>query len=162
LDELLERFGREIQEVAYLILRDRGDAEDVMCETLLAALDRAGSLRDPAALRPWLLRIAARRAVDARRRRLRLVSLSMGHDRPMPSVDEAQHLAVMAALDDLSPRARAAVVLHYYSDLPVADVANALGTSPNTVKTQLRRALDRMRVALADEPAPTVSEVARG
>ncbi len=53
LGDLLERYGREIQGVAYLILRDRAAAEDVVVETLLIAFDRRGSLRDPDALRPW-------------------------------------------------------------------------------------------------------------
>jgi len=52
LADLLERYGREIQGVAYLILRDRATAEDVLVDTLLTALDRGDTLRDPGALRP--------------------------------------------------------------------------------------------------------------
>ena len=56
-------------------------------------------------------------------------------------------------MDDLPPRTRAAVVLRYYADLPVEDVAAAMGTSVNTAKTQLREALAHLRRALADAPA---------
>jgi hypothetical protein len=52
LDELLERYGRDIDGVAYLILRDRSAAEDVVIETLLTALGHGRDLRDPDALRP--------------------------------------------------------------------------------------------------------------
>ncbi len=52
---------------------------------------------------------------------------------------------------------RAAVVLRYYADLSVDEVAVALGKSPNTIKAQLQTALDRLRVHLA-EPM-TVSPV---
>jgi RNA polymerase sigma factor (sigma-70 family) len=45
---------------------------------------------------------------------------------------------------------RAAVVLRYYADLPVEEVAKALGKSPNTIKAQLQTALDRLRTSLAD------------
>ena len=48
---------------------------------------------------------------------------------------------------------RAAVVLRYYSDLPVEAVAAALGKSPNTIKAQLQTALDRLRRSLADPAA---------
>jgi hypothetical protein len=58
LDDLLATYGREIQAVAWLILRDRADAEDVTVETLLTAWDRILDLRQDDALRPWLLRIA--------------------------------------------------------------------------------------------------------
>ena len=46
LADLLATYGREIQAVAYLILRDRAAAEDVVVETLLTAYDKAGSIRD--------------------------------------------------------------------------------------------------------------------
>jgi DNA-directed RNA polymerase specialized sigma24 family protein len=55
LADLLERHGREIQGVAYLILRDRAEAEDVLMDTLLTALERGASLRDPSALRAMRL-----------------------------------------------------------------------------------------------------------
>lgn len=65
LDDLLGRYGREMQAVAYLVLRDRAAAEDAVAEALLIALDRGQDLRDDEALRPWLLRIATNRAVRA-------------------------------------------------------------------------------------------------
>lgn len=46
LDALLATYGRELQAVAYLILRDRPAAEDVVIETLLTAFERAGQIRD--------------------------------------------------------------------------------------------------------------------
>ncbi len=53
---------------------------------------------------------------------------------------------------------RAAVVLRFYADLSVEGVAEALGVSPNTVKSQLQAAFDHLRTALADE-APGTAEV---
>jgi DNA-directed RNA polymerase specialized sigma24 family protein len=61
LAELHDRYGRDMQAVAYLIVRDRAAAEDIVADSLLAALDHGRSLRDDDALRPWLLRIAALR-----------------------------------------------------------------------------------------------------
>jgi RNA polymerase sigma factor (sigma-70 family) len=61
-------------------------------------------------------------------------------------------------LASLPPRIRAAVVLRYYADLSVDEVAAALGTSRNTVKTQLRIGLDRLRDHLRNErPDPPAS-----
>jgi RNA polymerase sigma-70 factor (ECF subfamily) len=166
LEELLGRYGREIQTVAYLILRDRADAEDVLADTLLKALDRASSLRDPDALRPWLLRMATNLSLSRRRRGARLTVLEVAGDAPVPvGPDATDRLALLDGIAALPLRTRAAVVLHYYADLSVADVATTMGTSPNPVKTQLRQALERLRVALGERPAtagvPAV-EVARG
>lgn len=150
LSDLLERFGREIQGVAYLILRDRAAAEDVVVDTLLTALDRGDTLRNPDALRPWLLRIAVNRALSVRRSSSRVVQLHVLPDRPARWADEDERLTLLGVVDRLAPRMRAAVVLRYYADLTVRDVAEVLGTSENTVKTQLREALEQMRRSLAD------------
>src|SRR3954453_10194768 len=78
---LIDPYGREIQAVAYLILRDRALAEDVTIETLLTAFDRGGSIRDDAALRPWLLRVATNKALTVRRWGARVVDLAVLPDR---------------------------------------------------------------------------------
>jgi RNA polymerase sigma factor (sigma-70 family) len=147
--------------VAFLILGDRAAAEDVVADTLLTAFDKAGSIRDPAALRAWLLRVASNRAISARRRSGRVVALDAAPDRAAPAdvaAEAASRVTLRAALDELPPRTRAAVVLRYYADLPVEGVAAALGTSPNTVKTQLRTGLERLRASLADPAAAPGAE----
>jgi DNA-directed RNA polymerase specialized sigma24 family protein len=53
----------------------------------------------------------------------------------------------MAAVDQLPVEMRAAVVLHYFADLSVDDVARAMGKSPNTIKSQLRVGLGQLRTA---------------
>jgi RNA polymerase sigma factor (sigma-70 family) len=150
LDDLLARYGRELQGVAYLILRDRAAAEDVVVDTLLMALERGEQLRDEMALRPWLLRIATNRALGVRRSGARVVTLTVLPDRADTTHDEDDRLALLAAVDRLAPRTRAAVVLRYYADMSVRDVAETLGTSENTVKTQLREALAHLRTTLGN------------
>ena len=148
LAELLDQHGREIQGVAYLILRNASDAEDVLMDTLIAALDRGSSLRDGMALRRWLLKIATNLALGRQRRFRRVTWLQVMPDSPAPAIDVAEHVALVQGLAALPIRSRAAVVLHYYADLPVAEVAAVMGTSQNTVKSQLRTGLARLRESL--------------
>jgi RNA polymerase sigma factor (sigma-70 family) len=160
LADLLDRYGREIQAVAYLVVRDRAAAEDIVADSLLAALDHGRSLRDDDALRPWLLRIATNKALRHRQRAARVVELQLVEgtvaEHKGPTADDS--LALWEAVRDLPPRMRAAVGLRYYLDLPVEPVAEVLEVSPNTIKTQLKSALAHLRTALADEPLP-VAEV---
>jgi RNA polymerase sigma-70 factor (ECF subfamily) len=146
-DRLLAEHGVEIQAVAQVILRDRDEAADVLEETVVTAWEKVSSLRDPGALRPWLLRIATNRALARRRMAARLVSLDVAVE-PLaadPRGAVEVHLAILEGLRVLAPRERAAIALHYLADLPVDEVARAMGTSPNTVKTQLREALEKLR-----------------
>src|SRR5689334_4480335 len=123
---LLDAYGREIQGVAYLILRDRALAEDVTIETLLTAFERGGSIRDDSALRPWLLRVATNKALSVRRSGARVVHLAVLPDSLHPgdlAADASDRVALLQAVGALPIQMRAAVVLRYYADLSVEGVA---------------------------------------
>jgi RNA polymerase sigma-70 factor (ECF subfamily) len=153
LADLLALYGRDMQAVAYLIVRDRAAAEDIVADSLLVALDHGRHLRDDDALRPWLLRIATNMALRHRQRGARIVELDviqgMAAETRGPGAD--QSVALWQAVRTLPPRMRAAVGLRYYLDLPVDQVADILDVSPNTIKTQLKAALAHLRTALADD-----------
>jgi RNA polymerase sigma factor (sigma-70 family) len=162
LGQLLESYGRELQAVAYLIVRDRLEAEDIVIETLLTAFERGASIRDERALRAWLLRVATNQALGRRRRTARLVRLDMAPDTAGPrdlASDASTRVTLLDGIDSLPIQMRAAVALRYYADLSVDEVAAALGKSPNTIKAQLQTALDRLRIHLADPLGTSVGGV---
>jgi RNA polymerase sigma-70 factor (ECF subfamily) len=164
LDDLLATYGKQIQGVAYLILRDRADAEDVVVETLLTAYERAGDLRDETAFRPWLMRIATNHALGMRRSQSRIVRLHVvsDHGGGDPGTASTDRVTLLDGVADLPLQIRAAVVLRYYADLSVEDVAITLNKSPNTIKAQLQTALDRLRISLADPLGASSSEATHG
>ena len=153
LDRLLSVHGAEIQAVAFLILRNERDAEETLSDTLLTAWRKIGSLRDPERLRPWLLTTATRLALRRRRRFVpQVISLDLAPDMPAADRSPVDRLALRDAINALPPRMRAVVALHDVADLPLSEVAAALGRSENTIKSQLREARMRLRRALIDEP----------
>jgi RNA polymerase sigma factor (sigma-70 family) len=161
LGDLLSAYGRELQAVAYLILRDRAAAEDVVIETLLTAFERGGDIRDERALRAWLLRVATNHALAVRRRTNRITRLDLVPDYAGPGDlggESANRVALLDGIADLPEQMRAAVVLRYYADLSVDEVAAALGKSPNTIKAQLQTALDRLRIHFADPVGSSLPE----
>lgn len=161
LADLLDAYGRELQSVAYLIVRDRAEAEDIVIETLLTAFEKGGSIRDERALRAWLLRVATNQALASRRRSARTVRLEIVPDRAAGGdlgLDSSTRIALLDGIADLPIQMRAALVLRYYADLSVDEVATTLGKSPNTIKAQLQTALDRLRVHLADPLGTSLGE----
>ena len=151
--------------VTQAMLSDPDEAEEVVLEAFAAAWDRVGSLgEEHDALLPWLLRIARNRAIDRLRRRRRWrVKLERAQaygelppDRVRPTeVDEAArpgwhvHESVHAALARLPAEQREAVQLAYFQGLTHSEIAGRLGIPMGTVKTRLRLAFDKLRVALA-------------
>ncbi|MGH2455830.1 MAG: RNA polymerase sigma factor [Candidatus Limnocylindria bacterium] len=136
---------------ARVMTMDEAEAEDLVQWTIETALRKGDQLRDPGALRPWLFRIQGREAVRLRRRMQAFVRWDAEWPEPIaPVEDRADFLAVREAIGSLPRRTRAALVLHYMIGLSVGDTASALGTSANTVKTQLRHGLARVREELKD------------
>jgi len=132
--------------VAYVVLGDRAESEDVAQETLARALVRWKKVS--AYAEPWVVRVAGNLAIDRVRRQQRTRGLPASH---VPGVD-AQRVDLQRALLALSPKQREVVVLRYLVDLPEAEVAETLGCSVGTVKTHASRGLAALRKSL--EPAP--------
>jgi RNA polymerase sigma-70 factor (ECF subfamily) len=152
LGEALQRHTPILLAAARALLRNEADARDLVQTTLEIASRKAGDLRDPSAIRAWLLAIQVREAFRLRRRLAHLVRLSpdIVELSPSPGLD-ADVIALRTALAKLPARARAAVVLHYFADLSVADVARAMGISHNTTKGHLKVGLARLREELKDD-----------
>ena len=152
LGDALQREAPILLAAARAIVLDDREAEDLVQATFEIAIRRIGDLREPAALRAWLLTIQAREAFRVKRRIRRILHLDPTIAEvpasPAPTTDD---IVLRDALRRLPPRVRAAIVLHHLAGLPVADVAAALGTSPNTVKTQLKLGLERLRRDLGDD-----------
>ena len=152
LSEAFERQAPILLAAARALLRNEADARDLVQTTLEIASRKAGDLRDPAALRAWLLAIQVREAFRLRRRLAHLVRLSPDIVEISPSPGpETDVIALRAALAKLPPRSRAAVVLHYLADLSVANVARTMGISENTTKGHLKAGLVRLREELRDD-----------
>lgn len=139
--------------LAGLLLGNAGDAEDVGQEALVTAWRSFDSLRDRERFAAWLDRILVNACRDRLRRR-RLVRFVPIDGQPAPMTDPfaavLDHDAVLRHLATLDPDERAVVVLHYWADLPLTEVATRLDVAVGTVKSRLHRALSRMR---ADMPA---------
>lgn len=136
---------------ARLLTRNDADARDLVQATLEIAIRNAADLRDPQAAPAWLLTIQAREAFRLRRRLARLIPLGATGLEAVAPAPDADSVTLRWALGQLSPRVRAAIVLHHMAGLSVAEVAGAVGVSPNTVKTQLRHGLARLRELLSDD-----------
>ena len=156
--ELVERHGAMVLRVCEKILGDSHDAHDAFQATFLLLVRKAGSIRSRESVGEWLFRIARRVAVragvDAARRRQRLEAL-MAERRSSPACAGAtpqdtgpDHDSVIAEVDRLPERYRAAVVLHYFEGLSTEATARRLGCARGTVLSRLSRARERLRSRL--------------
>lgn len=134
--------------LAFGMLHNREAAEDAVQEAAMKAWRRLGNLRPGAEMRPWFLGIVANQCRSTARGRW--WSVSRLDDEPEPSErafeDEVLRGAdIRAALRRLPPDHREVLVLRYYLDLPIDEVAAVLGVAEGTVKSRVNRALAGMR-----------------
>ena len=154
--ELVERYREVAFRTAWLITRSSADAEDAAQDAFVKAYYALARFRAGEAFRPWILRIVSNEAKNRRRsagRRERLVQRiadDRGPGGAAPSPETAvlggeRRAALVARLEQLPERERLVVTFRYLLELSEAETARALGIRPGTVKSQLSRALERLR-----------------
>jgi RNA polymerase sigma-70 factor (ECF subfamily) len=159
-------FVARLDSAARLILRDQELARDAVQEGFIRAWRSLPSLRDPDRFEGWLRSLVARSCMDILRRRGRRpieVELTATDG---PAIDDvASAMADRDLLDlilrRLPPDQRAVVVLRYFFDLEVPEIAATLGIPLGTAKSRLHRSMSLMRSALADID-PEHAPIAKG
>ncbi len=151
-EEFVHASARSLRRTAYLLCGDWQRAEDATQDALVKLYVAWPRLRRLGAPRAYAHRAVTTAVVDQSRRpwRREVVTDVLPERRIDPVGETDRRLAVLAALEELPDRRRVCVVLRYFADLSVAETAAALGIGDGTVKSQTSRALDQLRVSLAD------------
>ena len=141
--------------VAYAVLRQREDAEDVAQETLARAFQRLDTLRSPERVRAWLVRMCWRSALDHRRARQRRERREEAAVRgalvPTPEELAAEsefRERLLAAIDDLPEKQRIVVILCGLQGQDSRQVASLLELPDGTVRSRLHAARQRLMEVL--------------
>jgi RNA polymerase sigma-70 factor (ECF subfamily) len=164
LEVLVRRYQVRAVRAAYLVVRDRALAEDIVQTAFVRAYERIDQFDPRRPFAPWFLRIVVNDAVKAASRRKRVVSLEAAREGELALADlladpapgpanlaEAAETrqAVWDALGRLPPPQRAAIILRYYLGLNEAEMAAKLTCPRGTVKWRLHAARKRLQALLS-------------
>ena len=139
--------------VAYSYAKGVEDAWDIVHDSIekgLRAIERAAY---PESMNAWFYRILINTSLDFLKKRKRWI-----HYEPealevmIETVDQYQDFDLHEALESLPSVIKTIIVLRYFEDLKISDIATILGENENTVKTRLYKGLKLLRVALEEEP----------
>ena len=154
---LFDRYWTLAWRTAYAVTADRGLADDAGQDAFVKAFGALDRFDENQPFAPWLKRITINAAVDSLRRRRRL---EIVHDEESvyhawtlseSADDDLRRWAVADAVSALGTGKRIVVVLHYWLDLPLEDIAGVLGLPIGTVASRLARAKEELRGVLEDE-----------
>ena len=146
---LMESYGDAMLRMCYLSLHDVMLAEDAVQDSFLKAYQKWHTFRGECSEKTWLMRIAVNTCRDYRRRawmrwndrRVDVEQLILPGGTPVDSADDTVIRAVMV----LPPREKEAVLLRYYQQMKLGEIAHALGIPEGTVTSRLNRARVRLR-----------------
>jgi RNA polymerase sigma factor (sigma-70 family) len=162
--QLVKASAPRLKGVANLILRDRERAEDALQDALLLAWRDLRALRDPDAWDAWLRRLTVNACYKAAKkaRKQSLVELHVPLDTgaartPDSATAIAEREWVLSKLGRLDIDRRTVLVLHYYLDLPLTEVAEILDIPYGTAASRLHRGLEAMRTSMRAPPEITPS-----
>ncbi len=144
--ELFDQQYRPMVELAYRIVGNRAEAEEVVQDAFVEIVRRWRSILNPGGYLRVSVANGARRVLRQRDRQRNA----------LPTNDEAvlmsdSNLYLLDALDQLPERHRTALVLAYYGDFSIAEIAQALGCRPGTAKSLVHRGVRRLRKELDDD-----------
>jgi RNA polymerase sigma-70 factor (sigma-E family) len=149
-DDFVVARGQSLTKLAHLLSHDRGEAEDLVQETLASAYARWHKIERADYPEAYVRRMMVNRHISLwRRHRGRVEPRHVLPERTVPDPSATSDLshALRDIVRTLPAKQRAAVVLRYYADYADADIAEALGCSPATVRSQISRALTTLRGA---------------
>jgi RNA polymerase sigma-70 factor (ECF subfamily) len=158
---LAEQYRSTLFGTAYLMMRDKGLAEDVVQEALIQIWKHLPAFRLQSRLKTWLVRIVINEVKQQIRRKKPIVIPLESANDETGSLDEPETALIRSeerhslkqALARLQPEQRETVVLRYYSELTIPEIAAVTGQREGTIKSRLSRALDRLSEILGNERA---------
>ena len=137
--------------LAYSYVHNEADALDVVQESACKAIIQCKKLKDTTKLLPWLCRIVVNTSLDLLRNQIK--------EQPAEELPEAaaedkyEELDLKKALNRLEPENRTVIILRYFEDMKIEDIALVVDENVNTVKTRLYRSLKKLRIQLDDTAA---------
>lgn len=143
-----------IYRLAYSYVKNKEDALDIVQEAIYKALSSIGLLKNPESVKSWLFRIVVTTSLDFLRKHKKVQFIddesleyhSSGAEDIYPDID------LVRSLNNLPLKYRNVIVLRYFEDLKIEEVAEILNENVNTVKTRLYQALQLLRNSMQEEP----------
>lgn len=151
LTAFMEQYEKDLLNLCFVYLQDLSLAEDALQETFLKAFKSLHRFRGECSEKTWLIKIAINTCKDIRRgawfrfvnRKVTLESL------PAPAIQpKTENVFLTLAIMELPPKEREVILLYYYENMTVTEVAQALGISGAAVSKRLKRARQKLEFAL--------------
>ncbi len=153
-DQLMQRYQELIYTIAYGFTRSPDDALDICQNAFLKAYQKLGSFEGKSTFKSWLARIAYHEAVDWSRRGKTHRQADNPETDDLPAIeknadelisDEEDQIGLLNSLFRINERYRQAIILRYYNDFSLKEIARTLHCSEGVIKSMLHRGIRQLK-----------------
>ncbi|WP_066322445.1 sigma-70 family RNA polymerase sigma factor [Bacillus sp. FJAT-29814] len=145
---LFQKYEQEVYKIAFIHVNNQNDALDVVQETAYRSFKSIKELKEPKYFKTWLIKIAINCSLDILRRRKNVVQLKPKFEELISgdvNEDIISEMTVQRLIQDLNEDEKGVIILRFYDDLTIKEVAETLNIPLGSVKTILYRALNKLR-----------------
>lgn len=138
--------------VAYSYVKNADNALDIMQESVYKAILHIDSLQDISSINTWFYRIIVNTSIDFLRKQKKVIPVD---DEILESFvlevnDKYENFDLKRAMDNLPEKYRTVVILRYFEDLKIKEIAEIINENTNTIKTRLYKSLKLLRIKMND------------
>lgn len=158
LDTLMDTYGLPLTKLTFSYVQDWGKAQEIVQDVFLTCYEQYNKRHTIQSYKAWIYRIAINRAKDYYRTAWfkRIIVKDSGFDQQLPAALHAEHFVIQQETNEalahtvltLPTKYREVILLYYYEELSVHEVATILRCGDNTVKTRLKRAREKLKTLL--------------
>jgi RNA polymerase sigma-70 factor, ECF subfamily len=150
--DLIQEEKNKLYRMAFLYVKNENDALDILQETIYKAFISIQNLKEPNYFSTWLSKILINTSLDFIKKRNRVI--------PFEEVEQPKNhhqqkmeekLDLMEAIKKLDAQYKSAIILRYYKDLTIKQIAEILECPEGTVKTNIHRGLQKLKTELGEE-----------
>jgi RNA polymerase sigma-70 factor, ECF subfamily len=144
---LFQQYQEDIYRMAYVYVKNKDDALDIVQEVAYQSFKRISTLRKPEYFKTWLMKITINCALNLINKNKKVIRLNPDFEVPTAAEDEdiALSLSLYELMDTLQDTEKSVILLRYYNDLTLKEVSEILDIPLGTAKTVLYRALEKLR-----------------
>ncbi|MBD8500535.1 sigma-70 family RNA polymerase sigma factor [Paenibacillus arenosi] len=147
---LIEQRKERIYRMAYTYVRNKEDALEIVQETVYKAYLSVEKLQQPQYFNTWLMKIAVNAALDHIRKSKRVVYMDKDIERSYTPDHREEKLDLYEALDSLDEKTRTVLLLRYFEDMSLKDIAETFDAPLSTIKSIVYRGLEKLIINLGE------------
>lgn len=150
--EYIVEHKESLYKFAYSYVKNEDDALDIVHDAICKSLDNINTLKNIDNMKSWIYQIISNCAIDHMRKNKKYVEINDDlQEENIIRYDTYEDIDLQEALDRLPEKYKIVIILRYFEDMKIGDIAQILNENENTIKTRLYNGLSKLRIELIEE-----------